>query len=131
MDRKSDPPGFVVPGLWHHRGMSSAESKNLEAISKAIDHHNATCPYPAAEVRMNPFEVERLGWEEIRGLPIVPDANIGTGRFHIVCSRDMEGDELEEVEAIAEELVTVTPGTKEEPDAPATPEVPDSPGRWN
>ena len=43
----------------------------------------------------------------------------------------MEGDELEEVEAIAEELVTVTPGTREEPDAPATPDLPDGPGRWN
>ena len=51
--------------------VASAEAKNLEAIAKAIDQHNANCPFPAAEVRMNPFEVERLGWEEIRGLPIV------------------------------------------------------------
>jgi hypothetical protein len=35
----------------------STESKNLEAISKAIDQHNANCPFPAAEVRMNPFEI--------------------------------------------------------------------------
>lgn len=110
--------------------MSSAESKNLEAISKAIDHHNATCPYPASEVRMNPFEVSRLGWEEIRGLPIVPDENIGTGRFDIVCSRDGDGNELEEVEAIGEDLVTVTPGTREET-APEIPGMPDNPGRWN
>ncbi len=116
--------------------MSSAESKNLEAISKAIDHHNATCPYPAAEVRMNPFEVERLGWEEIRGLPIVADPNVGTGRFHIVCSRDMDGEELEEIEAIGDELVTVTPGTREEPASPEepgipSPGIPGNPGRWN
>ena len=39
---------------------------------------------------MNPFEVERLGWEEIRGLPVVPDAEIGTGRFRIVCSRELD-----------------------------------------
>ncbi len=84
--------------------MSSAESKNLEAISKAIDQHNAGCPFPAAEVRMNPFEVERLGWEEIRGLPVVPDPEIGTGRFRIVCSRDVDGEELEEVEAIGEPI---------------------------
>ena len=51
---------------------------------------------------MNPFEVERLGWEEIRGLPVVPDPAIGTGRFRIVCSREGEGTELEETEAIAE-----------------------------
>jgi hypothetical protein len=83
-------------------GVSSAEAKNLEAISKAIDQHNANCQFPAAEVRMNPFEVERLGWEEIRGLPVVPDPAIGTGRFRIVCSRDIDGAELEEVEAVGE-----------------------------
>lgn len=82
--------------------MSSPEAKNLEAISKAIDQHNAGCPFPASEVRMNDFEVERLGWHEIRGLPIVPDPNIGTGRFRIVCSREGDGQELEETEAIGE-----------------------------
>jgi hypothetical protein len=80
--------------------VSSAEAKNLEAISRAIDQHNSNCPYPAAEVRMNPFEAERLGWEEIRGLPVVPDPALGTGRFRIVCSREGGGTELEEVEAI-------------------------------
>lgn len=58
---------------------------------------------------MNPFEVERLGWEEIRGLPVVPDSEIGTGRFRIVCSRDLDGEELEEVEAVGRELQTVDP----------------------
>src|SRR5919204_4344063 len=86
------------------RSMSSAEVKNLEAISRAIDQHNANCPFPASEVRMNPFEAERLGWEEIRGPPIVPDAALGTGRFRIVCSREGEGGELEETEAVGEPL---------------------------
>jgi hypothetical protein len=89
--------------------MASAEAKNLEAISKAIDQHNANCPFPAAEVRMNPFEVERLGWDQIRGLPLVPDPEIGTGRFRIVCSREIDGEEIEETEAVGRELVTVEP----------------------
>jgi len=89
--------------------VASAEAKNLEAIARAIDQHNASCPFPAAEVRMNPFEVERLGWEEIRGLPIVADPEIGTGRFRIVCSRDLDGEEVEEVEAVGQELETVSP----------------------
>ena len=84
--------------------MNSAEAKNLEAISRAIDQHNANCPFPAAEVRMNPFEIERLGWEEIRGLPLVGDPEIGTGRFRIVCSRELDGEGLEEIEAVGEEL---------------------------
>jgi hypothetical protein len=89
--------------------MASPEAKNLEAISKAIDQHNSSCPFPAAEVRMNPFEVERLGWDQIRGLPLVPDDAIGTGRFRIVCSRDLDGEGLEEVEAVGQELETVAP----------------------
>ena len=89
--------------------MASPEAKNLEAISKAIDQHNSGCPFPAAEVRMNPFEVERLGWDTIRGLPIVPDAEIGTGRFRIVCSRDLEGEGIEEVEAVGTPLEVAEP----------------------
>ena len=86
------------------------EAKNLEAISKAIDQHNSGCPFPAAEVRMNPFEVERLGWEEIRGLPVVPDPEIGTGRFRIVCARDLENDSgVEEVEAIGTPIEVAVP----------------------
>jgi hypothetical protein len=92
-------------GMFSRRGnlsqvSSDAEAKNLEAISRAIDQHNASCPWPASEVRMSAFEVERLGWDEIRGLPVVADPNLGTGRFRIVCSRDSEGGELEEVEAV-------------------------------
>ena len=81
--------------------MASAEAKNLEAISRAIDQHNSSCPYPASEVRMNPFEVERLGWEEVRGIPIIGDPEIGTGRFRIVCSQEGSDEEIEELEAVA------------------------------
>lgn len=49
---------------------------------------------------MNPFEVERLGWDSIRGLPIVGDPEIGTGRFRVVCSRDSDSDELVEAETV-------------------------------
>lgn len=90
--------------------MSDAEPKNLEAISSAIDQHNQNCPFPASEVRMNPFEAERLGWEEIRGLPIVPDSGLSTGRFRIVCSRDMEGEGIEEAEALGIPIEVAVPG---------------------
>jgi hypothetical protein len=89
--------------------VASPEAKNLEAISTAIDQHNRNCPFPAAEVRMNPFEIERLGWDEIRGLPLVGDPAIGTGAFKIVCSRELDETGLEETEAIGQELETVTP----------------------
>jgi hypothetical protein len=95
--------------------MGSPEAKNLEAISRAIDQHNSNCAYPAAEVRMNPFEVERLGWEEIRGLPIVGDPEIGTGRFRIVCSREGGDIEIEELEAVGSPLEVGPP--REDPPA--------------
>jgi hypothetical protein len=91
--------------------VASAEAKNLEAISKAIDQHNSNCPYPAAEVRMNPFEIERLGWDQIRGLPLVPDPELGTGRFRIVCSRELDGEGREEVEAVGREVEPAVPTT--------------------
>jgi hypothetical protein len=88
--------------------MSSAEAKNLEAISKAIDQHNKTCEWPAVAIEMNPFEVERLGWESIRGLPVRGNPELGTGRFHVVCARE-EGEPSEVVEAVAEDTVPVAP----------------------
>ena len=86
----------------------SSEAKNLEAISKAIDQHNSSCEWPAVAVAMNPFEVERLGWDSIRGLPIRPDPNLGTGRFRVICGRDeVEETEEETVEAVSTEYVTI------------------------
>ena len=90
--------------------MSSAEAKNLEAISKAIDHHNTTCEWPAVAVEMNPFEVDRLGWDSIRGLEIRGNPDIGTGSFRIVCSREDGLPAKEEtVEAVADQTVPTEP----------------------
>jgi hypothetical protein len=87
----------------------SSEAKNLEAISRAIDQHNANCPFPAVAVAMNPFEVERLGWDTIRGLPIRPDPAIGTGAFRIVCGGDEVDEGVEEVvEAVSDIEVPVS-----------------------
>jgi hypothetical protein len=88
--------------------MSSAEAKNLEAISKAIDQHNQGCEWPAVAIEMNPFEVERLGWDSIRGLPVRGNPELETGRFRVVCARE-EGEPSEVVEAVAEDTVPVEP----------------------
>ncbi len=87
--------------------MSSSEAKNLERISKAIDHHDASCEFPAVAVAMNPFEVERLGWDSIRGLPIQGDPELGTGAFRVVCAREQREPEQEAVEAVADTPVPV------------------------
>jgi hypothetical protein len=88
--------------------MASSEAKNLEAISKAIDQHNASCEFPAVAVAMNPFEIERLGWDSIRGLPIRPDPALGTGSFRVICARDeLEVETEEAVEAVSTQYVPV------------------------
>jgi hypothetical protein len=87
--------------------VSSSEAKNLEAISKAIDQHNTSCEWPAVAVLMNPFEVERLGWDTIRGLPIRADGSIGTGAFRIQCAKDEGLPEEEIVEAVADQPIEI------------------------
>lgn len=91
--------------------MASPEAKNLEAISKAIDKHNADCEFPAVAIAMNPFEVERLGWDSIRGLPIRPDPALGTGSFRVICARDeleSETEAEEVVDAVATQTVPIS-----------------------
>jgi hypothetical protein len=85
-----------------------AEVKNLEAISKAIDQHNEGCEWPAVAIEMSPFEVERLGWDSIRGLPVRANPDLGTGAFRVVCARE-EGEPADEVEAVAEQTVPFEP----------------------
>jgi hypothetical protein len=87
-----------------------AEVKNLEAISKAIDQHNTECEWPAVAIEMNPFEVERLGWDSIRGLPVRSNPELGTGAFRVVCAGE-EGEPGDVVEAVAEQTVPAAPVT--------------------
>ena len=89
--------------------MSSSEAKNLEAIVRAIEQHDRSCEYPAVAILMNPFEVDRLGWDTIRGLPVRPEERISTGRFEVLCGGEEEGgrEQEEAVEAVAEQEVPV------------------------
>ena len=96
--------------------MANPEAKNFEAIVKAKAAHNAQCPFPPHTVRMNPFEIERMGWEEgdlIAGLTLEADPKIGTGAFRLVCD-GMEPPELDipeevEIEAPVEPLTVPVP----------------------
>ena len=85
--------------------MSRAEAKNFEAIVKAKEAHNRSCPFPPHTVKMNPFEIERMAWDEgdtIAGLVLEGDGAIGTGAFRLVCD-GMEPPELDiEEEAVIE-----------------------------
>ncbi|MEA2290560.1 MAG: hypothetical protein QOD55_2557 [Solirubrobacteraceae bacterium] len=101
----------------------SAEAKNFEAIVKAKADHNRHCPFPPHTVRMNPFEIERMQWEEgdsIAGLVLEADAKLGTGAFRLVCDGmeppELETDAFEAIEAPVEPLeVPAGPARESDP----------------
>jgi hypothetical protein len=82
--------------------MPSSTAQNLAVIDAAIKQHRERCSAQLLEIRMSPFEVERLGWDDYQGIPIKADDSIGTGRFHLVCEadRDPANQAIEQVEAV-------------------------------
>lgn len=87
--------------------MPSSEALNIEVIVAAINQHDEKCKYPLICIFMAPFEVERLGWDDVKGIPIEEDEEMQTGRFRLYCDAQNQPDE-EDVEAVAEDrLVTV------------------------
>jgi len=98
---------------------TDASAKNMQAVCKARDAHNANCPYGgnATRVHLAWFDIERMGWEEgdvICGLVVVGDEKVPTGRMRVSCDAEPDEGRAEEeqevVEAVAErELVTTGP----------------------
>ncbi|HEX2016288.1 MAG TPA: hypothetical protein VGN69_06300 [Solirubrobacteraceae bacterium] len=75
--------------------MPSLEAKMLAAIRAALDHHNGTCPMPARAVLLNPQTHEQFGWDELWGVPVVPDDRVAPQRFRIDCDGSAFGIEEE------------------------------------
>ena len=96
-----------------------ASAKNMQAVCKAKEVHNKSCPWggTANRVHLSWFDLERIGWEEgdvICGLIVVGDEKVSTGMMRVTCDAEGDGggrsEEEEVVEAVSErELVTVTP----------------------
>jgi hypothetical protein len=103
-----------------------ASGKNMEAVCKARDVHDRTCPYGgnATHVHLNWFDLERLGWDEgdvICGLVVMGDEKIATGMMRVTCDAEPDDpgsldeeveDEIVEAVSADRELVTPGPGTR-------------------
>ncbi len=86
-----------------------ASAKNMQAVCKAKEAHNASCPYggQATEVHLNWFDLERMGWDEgdvICGLVVQGDGKVATGMMRVTCDAEPDGGrrEEEEVEEVVE-----------------------------
>jgi hypothetical protein len=73
------------------------EAKNMEAIYKAKQQHDANCVYGGKAIRiyMSAFDIERMGWEEgdtIAGLKLITDPQCQTGRFRVECDNEPKSE---------------------------------------
>ena len=70
----------------------------LAFIRSGLDQHDRTCPLPAKAIFLNPGNYELFGWDEVFGVPVLPDARVRPKRFVVDCDGSTFGleDQLEE-----------------------------------
>ena len=93
----------------------------LAFIRAGLDHHNGTCPMPARAILLNPANHELFGWDELWGVPVLPDERVAPKRFRIDCDGSAFGIEEEVADVIGEPLPA------EPPMVPAGPRRDDEP----
>jgi len=98
-----------------------ASAKNMQAVCKAKDAHNSSCPYggTANAVHLSWFDLNRMGWDEgdvICGLTVMGDEKVATGMMRVTCDAEPDGDggleeeeEIEVVEAVSSEREVLVP----------------------
>jgi hypothetical protein len=80
--------------------MASLEAEMLAHVRRGLDHHANTCPLPPRAILLNPGNHELFGWDELWGIPVLPDDRVAPKRFRIDCDGSAFGIETE----IAEEV---------------------------
>jgi hypothetical protein len=61
------------------------EIELLGRVREVLDEHDATCEQTPKAILLNPANHELLGWDEILGLPILPDPRVDPLRVKLVC----------------------------------------------
>jgi hypothetical protein len=93
--------------------MASLEAEMLAHVRRGLDHHASTCPLAPRAILLNPGNHELFGWDELWGIPVLPDDRIAPKRFRIDCDGSAFGIEEElaqEVEALEPLVVPAYPG---------------------
>jgi hypothetical protein len=61
------------------------EIEILEHIQAAWEQHAAECDRPPKAILFNPGNHGLVGWDEVFGLPVLPDERVEPKRFLLVC----------------------------------------------
>lgn len=103
----------------------SLEAEMLRFIKMGLDDHASHCPLQPKAVLLNPGNHELFGWDELYGIPVLPDERVQPQRFRIDCDGSAFG-----LEGEMEELLTQpAPGQPIEVPVPVGPGGPGEPGR--
>jgi hypothetical protein len=98
-------------------------ARNLERFAQAVNAHDRENPtHTAYGIGLTYFDMERLGFEEgeqvLPGITIHADSGV-TGNFRVLCDGQHDDQreqvETEAVEAIASQLLPVSPPSRDEP----------------
>jgi hypothetical protein len=68
--------------------MTGIEAELLEVVRLRWEQHAAECQQPPYLILLNPANYELLGWDEILGLPVLPDDRIDPMKCRIVCGTE-------------------------------------------
>jgi hypothetical protein len=71
------------------------EIELLGRVREVLDEHDATCEQTPKAILLNPANHELLGWDEILGLPILPDPRVDPLRVKLVCGNHGWGGTFE------------------------------------
>jgi hypothetical protein len=51
----------------------------------ALDEHDKTCDSEAKAILLNPGNFDLIGWNEVFGLPVLPDDRVEPMRARVLC----------------------------------------------
>lgn len=63
----------------------------LTHIKAAWEEHASECDQAPKAVLMHPGNFQLIGWDEVLGLPVLPDERVEPKRFRLVCGSGTGG----------------------------------------
>jgi hypothetical protein len=61
------------------------EIEILDGINAAWEAHSCECEPPPKAILLNQGNYELIGWDEVLGLPVLPDERLDPMRFRLLC----------------------------------------------